>query len=152
MSSGGQRQPSHPVPRRDERDSGENHTRRPLVLVVDDDREMLRGLGLRLNAAGFNVLTAFDGRRAIEAAVKHRPDVILMDNYMPGMDGLEALNRLAEKPDTVGIPVIMLSASNRDQHRALEQGARFFLQKPCDPGTLLAALKEAIDRPTRRQT
>ncbi len=92
------------------------------VLVVDDDREMLRGLGIRLTAAGFDVLTAGDGQAAIDLAVLHHPDAILMDNYMPGLDGLEAMVQLAKRPETNDIPVIILSASLRDQHKALEEG------------------------------
>ena len=116
----------------------------PSVLVVDDDREMLCGLGIRLSASGFEVLTAANGKTGIEAALRHHPDAILMDNYMPVMDGLEALGQLGTHEETSDIPVVMLSASLRDQQKALEQGARFFLQKPCDAETIVAALKEAI--------
>ena len=118
--------------------------RTPRVLVVDDDREMLCGLGIRLKANGFEVFTAANGRTGVDSAIKNHPDAILMDNYMPVMDGLEALNRLHANRETTNIPVIMLSASLRDQHKALEQGARFFLQKPCDAVTVVAALNEVI--------
>lgn len=117
------------------------------VLIVDDDREMLRGLSLRLEASGYEILTACDGAEAIRLAGEHHPDAILMDNYMPVMDGLEALIRLGEQPDTTDIPVIMISASRRDERKALQQGARFFLQKPCALNTLFSALQDVIENP-----
>jgi len=122
-------------------------TRSATVLVVDDDREMLRGLSLRLEATGYEVLTACDGAEAIRLAGEHHPDAILMDNYMPVMDGLEALIRLGEQPDTTDIPVIMISASRRDERKALQHGARFFLQKPCALNILISALKDVIENP-----
>ena len=117
------------------------------ILVADDDREMLRGLELRLRSSGYEVLTAADGESAVRMAVRHLPDAILMDNYMPGMDGVDALSRLADMPDTRPIPVIILSASGRDRKKALDGGARFFLQKPCDIGTISAALQQVVRQP-----
>ncbi|MEE8452148.1 MAG: response regulator [Thermoguttaceae bacterium] len=125
-------------------DNVSHEHRDPRVLVVDDDREMLCGLDIRLTANGFEVFTATNGRTGVDSAIKNHPDAILMDNYMPVMDGLEALSRLHTNRETTDIPVIMLSASLRDQHKALEQGARFFLQKPCDAVTVVAALNEVI--------
>ncbi|MBN2474493.1 MAG: response regulator [Pirellulales bacterium] len=122
-------------------------SRIPSVLVVDDDRELLCGLGIRLKAAGFEVLTALNGQAAVESARCHHPNAILLDNYMPVMDGLEALRRLGEDSETAGIPIIMLSAGLRDQQKALEQGARFFLQKPCSAQKIVDALHEVIAEP-----
>jgi CheY-like chemotaxis protein len=121
----------------------------PRILVVEDDRELLQGLELRLHAAGYDVITATDGRSAIDSAIEHHPHAILMDNYMPGMDGLKAMGHLGELPDTKDIPIIMLSASVRDQQKALRQGARFFLQKPCSATTIVAALDDLIKEPAR---
>jgi len=120
---------------------------RPTILLADDDRELVRGLKIRLEAAGYDVITAFDGHEAVESAIRNRPAAILLDNYMPKMDGLEAFERLREHPETMDMPVIILSASLRDQQKALSQGACFFLQKPCDTGTITAALHEVINEP-----
>ncbi|MBN2474381.1 MAG: response regulator [Pirellulales bacterium] len=125
----------------------EDGPRRSRVLVVDDDAEMVRGLEIRLTAAGFEVLTALDGRSAIRRASECQPDVILMDNYMPGMDGLDAMIWLAEQPRTKDIPVVMISASVRGRRQALEHGARFFLQKPCHISTIVGALRKVIEEP-----
>ena len=119
----------------------------PSVLVVDDDRELVRGLSLRLHAAGYDVFTAKDGKAAIHSAIEHHPNAILMDNYMPGMDGIHAMDRLGEHPDTKDIPIIMLSASIRDQQKALQQGAKLFFQKPCNHNTIVAALGDVINQP-----
>jgi len=119
------------------------------VLLVDDDQELVEGLGIRLRAAGYEVFSAFDGRSAVDSAIGHRPDAILMDDYMPQMGGLEAIEELGRHPETKELPVIMLSASSRDQQTAIKKGARFFLQKPCDVCTVTAALREVIAEPKR---
>ncbi|MEO2048627.1 MAG: response regulator, partial [Pirellulales bacterium] len=72
------------------------------------------------------------------------PDAILMDNYMPEMNGLDALIHLVKQPETKDIPVIMLSASLHDRDQALDEGARYFFQKPSPPETILIALDEVI--------
>ena len=120
----------------------------PSVLVVDDDRELVRGLSVRLHAAGYEVFTAKDGKTAINSAIEYHPDAILMDNYMPGMDGIRAMDRLGEHPDTKDIPIIMLSASIRDQQEALQQGAKFFFQKPCNHSALVLAVGNVIKDPS----
>ena len=116
----------------------------PRVLVVDDDNELTRGLGIRLQAAGYEVMTANDGHSGLAAAVDSHPDAILMDNYMPGLGGIEVLSRLRQNPDTNDIPVIMLSGGIHEQQLALKRGARYFLHKPCDPKTVAAAIRDVI--------
>lgn len=113
----------------------------PQVLLVDDDEDVLRALTVRLRAAGYDVLTAADGRAGLSAARTHQPDAIVLDVSMPQMDGLTMLHELRQHETTVGIPVVMLSASLRDRQRALEHGARFFLAKPYDSKHLLTALE-----------
>ncbi|MBN1590031.1 MAG: response regulator [Pirellulales bacterium] len=119
------------------------------ILLVDDDHEFVQGLEIRLRASGYEVMTAFDGLAAVDLAVEHHPDAIVMDNYMPVMSGLETLDELGKHTETMEVPVIMLSASTRDRQQALERGVCFFLQKPCDSGTLAAALREVIAEPFR---
>ena len=88
--------------------------------------------------------TSTNGRAALDAAIKHHPDAILMDNYMPEMNGIDALVVLTTHPVAHDIPVIMLSASFRDRDKALYIGARYFFQKPCPTETVLTALAEVI--------
>lgn len=115
------------------------------VLIVDDDYEVAEALGVRLAGAGYRVLTAHDGQEGIESAVLHRPDAVLMDIRMPVKDGMTALSEMRAHPDTKNLPIIMLSASVRDQQAALDYGARFFIQKPYDAQTVLSALEASMD-------
>ena len=120
------------------------------VLIVEDDWDVRTAATLRLSAAGYETLTADDGMEAVASAVRERPDVIVLDIRMPRMDGLRALARLRELDDTRNTPVVMLSASLRDQQAALDAGASFFVTKPYQGSTLLAAVKSAITGASRK--
>lgn len=122
-------------------------TRGKQVLVVDDEKELVRGISLWLTAAGFRISTAQDADEAVAAARSRQPDAVVLDVRMPGRDGLSALKELRNLPDTLHIPVVMLSASLVDQQRALDAGARFFLSKPYEGRELVAAVTAAIDKP-----
>jgi len=115
------------------------------VLIVDDDHDIVAGVGIRLRAAGYTTLVAYDGEQGVAAAIRYEPDVILLDVRMPTMDGIVALGKLKEHPRTRDIPVVILSASVTDHQTALDAGALFFIQKPYSPGNLLDVLKSAID-------
>jgi len=114
------------------------------ILVVDDDREIVFGTRLRLNAAGYETLEAHDGHQAVASARTDRPAAILLDVRMPRLDGLAALRELKRGAETNAIPVVMVSASMRDQQAALDSGARFFLSKPYEYDDLLAALETVL--------
>jgi CheY-like chemotaxis protein len=114
------------------------------ILLVDDDRDVLLGATLRLGAAGYETMVAHDGEEGVAAAMKNRPDAIVLDVRMPKMDGLSALAKLRERAETKHIPIVMLSASLVDQQAALDAGARFFLSKPYQGKTLLAAIQSAM--------
>jgi len=102
------------------------------------------GTSLRLRAAGYQTLAAYDGDEGCAAAVRHHPHAIVLDVRMPRVDGLSTLVWLRNSADTKDIPIVMASASLVDQQAALDSGARFFLSKPYQAKTLLAALSEAI--------
>ncbi len=114
------------------------------VLLVDDDQALLNGTRLRLRASGYDTLEAHDGLQGVATAIKTQPDAIIMDVRMPRMDGLKALAELQESIDTKNIPVVMLSASLRDQQQALDAGARFFITKPYEGKNLVRAIESAI--------
>ena len=116
----------------------------PKVLIVDDDHDVVRGLSLRLRAAGYETSAAYDGEQGLVAAKTGNPDAIVLDVRMPRLDGLAALRKLRSSKGTQDIPVVMLSASLVDQHAALDSGARFFVSKPYQPKTLLAAIDAAM--------
>lgn len=114
------------------------------VLIVDDDAEIVRGVSLRLAAAGYRMLTASDAESGIATAVANQPDVIVLDVRLPRRNGLSALSDLKSRPETKQIPVVMLSASVVDQQAALDTGARFFLRKPYRGDVLVQAVRTAL--------
>jgi len=121
-------------------------TRKPQVLVVDDEANLRRMLGAVLAADGYSVAEAASGTAAVEAASRRRPDAVFLDLAMPGgPDGLETLERLTlEAP---GVPVIMMSgrAGLQDAVRATKLGAFHFLEKPLAPETVLLTLRTALE-------
>jgi DNA-binding response OmpR family regulator len=115
------------------------------ILVVDDDRDVVRGTRLRVGAAGYDTLVAFDGEEGVAMAVDRHPDAILLDIRMPRKNGLMALAELRAHQQTKNIPIVMLSACLLDQQASLDAGARFFLAKPYQARKLLEALESALD-------
>src|SRR5690349_22894619 len=117
----------------------------PRVVVADDQTLVRGGFRLILGAAGIPVVAeAADGREAVAAALKHRPDVVLMDIRMPEMDGLEATRRiLAAARDGDGPRIIILTTFDLDQYvyAALTAGASGFLLKDVSPEQLVAAVR-----------
>lgn len=115
------------------------------ILIVDDDEELRRGLGIRLKANGYNVVLAHDAISATSMARKEEPDLILLDIGLPGGDGFIVMERL-EAISSAAVPVIVLTgrdpSTTRD--RALKAGARAFFQKPVDNAELLAAIRTAL--------
>lgn len=117
------------------------------VLVVEDDKDHLKALQIRLGAAGFDVIWAADGLQAVAAARRERPDVIILDLGLPGGDGYQVLQRLKMLAPTAHIPIVVLSARDPAVHkkRSLEAGAVAFFQKPADSDSLLKTVHEACD-------
>jgi two-component system, OmpR family, KDP operon response regulator KdpE len=113
------------------------------VLVVDDDPQILRALRTNLAARGYQVQTAPDGEGALDAFARQRPDLIVLDLGLPGMDGLEVIRRVREQTQT---PIVVLSAreAEPDKVRALDLGADDYLTKPFGVDELLARLRVAL--------
>ncbi len=116
------------------------------VLVVDDDKEIVRALELRLRKSGFATTAAYDGQQGLDMAQHSRPDVILMDLRMPVMDGLTMLKRLQNSVLTANIPAVVLSADSADRARlqAMRGGAAFFVEKPYTSEDLIETLNAAV--------
>lgn len=116
------------------------------ILIVDDDREIVRGLSIRLRALGFDIATACDGQSGLTAARESCPDAIILDIRMPVMDGMTVLVKLRENVSTQAIPVVMLTANVADtvKNKALDLGAKFLLEKPYDTKTLIQAIECAM--------
>lgn len=115
------------------------------ALVIEDDPDIAMSSCLRLQAAGYQTLIAGSAEEGLAAAVAWRPDVIVLDIRLPNMDGLAALRALAMKEATKNIPVVALSACVGHKLAALEQGARYFLRKPCEASYLVAAVHASVD-------
>ena len=115
------------------------------VLVVDDERNVTQLVRLYLSSDGFHVETATNGQEALEKAHAVRPDIIVLDLGMPGMDGWETCRRLRVDSD---VPIIMLTARTEDVDKivGLELGADDYLTKPFNPRELIARIKAVLRR------
>ena len=115
----------------------------PHVLVVDDDPDTRRLLGLQLAGHGFRVTEASSGREALALAQTDRPDLITLDVMMPGLDGFETLAALKAAAATAQIPVVMLSVLPEEE-RGFALGATDYLPKPPDPEQLMEIIREVL--------
>ncbi|EWS80801.1 transcriptional regulator [Brachybacterium phenoliresistens] len=115
------------------------------ILVVDDDQAIAEMVGIVLRGKGFEVVTTPDGASALEAFGQVRPDLVLLDLMLPGMDGIEVCRRLRRDS---GVPVIMLTARSdtADVVEGLEAGADDYLTKPFEPDELVARIKARVRR------
>jgi two-component system KDP operon response regulator KdpE len=122
-----------------------NSLARTRVLVVDDERPLLRALAMNLSARGFEVSLAESGTRALTAAAAREPDVILLDLGLPDMSGLDVIRAVREYATT---PIIVLSArtGSSDKVEALDLGADDYVTKPFSIDELLARLRAATRR------
>ncbi len=119
------------------------------ILIVDDDRKITDMLRRTLAYEGYQVVTAVDGRAALDQARAHRPDLVVLDWMMPGLDGLAVVQRLRAVDDT---PVLMLTARDAVEDRAegLDRGADDYLVKPFAPIELLARIRALLRRGARQ--
>ncbi len=113
------------------------------VLVVDDLEPNVKLLEAKLRAEYFDVLGAYSGQEAVDTAISDQPDIILLDVMMPGMDGFEACRRIKENPETMHIPIVMVTALDQQADRVagLEAGADDFLTKPVEDLALFARVR-----------
>src|SRR5512136_3022570 len=117
------------------------------VLIVDDDPKLLKMLQRTLAYEGFRVLSATNGNEALAQVQAHRPDAVVLDWLMPGLDGIGVLERLRATGDKT--LVLMLTARDAVEHRVegLESGADDYLVKPFAPSELLARIRALLRRP-----
>jgi DNA-binding response OmpR family regulator len=118
------------------------------ILIVDDERDIVKGLMIRLQGAGYNIVTAFDGAQGVFMAHKEKPDLIILDIRMPAGNGFSVAQRLKRSMHTFTIPVIFLTGSpeKNAEEKAMALGARFYIKKPYDPEELLDAIKRALEK------
>lgn len=115
------------------------------ILVVDDEPQIVRALAVNLKALGYHVDTAGTGEEALRIAADHRPDAVVLDLGLPGIDGVDVIRGLR---GWTRIPIIVLSVreSERDKIAALDAGADDYVTKPFGMGELLARLRAALRR------
>jgi two-component system, OmpR family, KDP operon response regulator KdpE len=121
------------------------------VLVVEDDAPLRRALRMSLRARDLDVHESASGEEALVLAADRRPDIVLLDLGLPGIDGIETLNRLRSFTD---VPVIVLTARERaaDKVAALDAGADDYVTKPFDTDELLARVRAALRRSPQAAT
>ncbi|CAN5880357.1 hypothetical protein BH23ACT8_BH23ACT8_07730 [soil metagenome] len=118
------------------------------ILVADNEPDILRFVEVNLRLAGFSVLLAKDGEEALQRAVDERPDLVLLDVMMPGLDGFEVCRQLRANPRTSGVPVMFLTARalTSDKVDGLAAGADDYVLKPFDPVELVARVRTTLRR------
>ncbi len=116
------------------------------ILVVDDEPDVVRILSKSLTLNGFEVITANDGLECLAKAENELPDIILLDNIMPNMDGQTTLAKLKDSKKTKGIPVIMVTALADERNITTSQkgGAVEYVVKPFDYNVLLEKITQAL--------
>lgn len=116
-----------------------------LVLVVDDEKTLVKALAFNLEKEGFRVETAYDGKEALEKVFELKPDIVVLDLMLPEVDGFEVCRRIRKKLE---IPIIMLTARSEDIDKVLglELGADDYLTKPFNSRELVARIKAILRR------
>lgn len=121
------------------------------ILVVEDDLESLKLIGLMLQSRGYQIVAAQSGLQALAKAASESPDLVLLDVMMPGMDGYEVARRLRTDPRTAAIPIVMLTARGQvtDKVAGFEAGADEYLIKPVHPAELVTRIEALLARAAR---
>jgi phosphate regulon transcriptional regulator PhoB len=120
----------------------------PKVLVVDDEKDIVELVRYHAEKAGFRCVTAGDGASALRLVREQRPDLVVLDLMLPGLDGLEVCRQLRREPATARLPVIMLTARAEEVDRVvgLEVGADDYVVKPFSPRELIARIRALLRR------
>jgi CheY-like chemotaxis protein/MinD-like ATPase involved in chromosome partitioning or flagellar assembly len=124
------------------------------ILIIDDDLDTLRLVGLMLQRQGYQISAATNGQQGLEKAFEEDPDLILLDVMMPDMDGYEVTRRLRQNPSTLETPILMFTAKTQldDKVIGFEVGANDYLTKPTHPSELQARVKTLLARMNTRKT
>lgn len=119
-----------------------------IVLLVDDEPDILEFVGYNLKKEGYTVYTANNGTKGVELAKKHKPNLVLLDVMMPGMDGIETCDIMRSIPELKNVIIAFLTARGEDysQVAGFEAGADDYITKPIKPKVLLSRLKALLRR------
>ena len=119
---------------------------RKKILLVEDEKDMVYAVSLRLEAAGYEVITAVDGQEALNKARHEKPDLIVLDLMLPKIDGYKVCRMLKYDEKYKRIPIIMFSARAQESDKKLgsEVGADAYITKPFEPKVLLAKISDLL--------
>jgi len=119
-----------------------------IILLVDDEADILEFLGYNLTREGYRVLKAKNGRKAIALAQEHRPQLIILDVMMPGMDGMATCRQLRSNPDLANTLIVFLTARGEDysQIMGFEAGADDYITKPIKPTVFISRIQAILRR------
>ena len=122
------------------------------ILVVDDEKELVKLVTFNLSIAGYDILSAKNGIEALEISEQENPDLIILDIMLPRIDGWEVCRRLRQNPHTTNIPIIMLSALSEvdDKLKGFDLGIDDYVTKPFSPRELVVRVKRVLARSENR--
>ena len=123
-------------------------TMKKRILIVDDETDILELVDYNLSREGYFVIRAASGELALESVERGKPDLVLLDLKLPGLDGYEVARRMRQSPETAGIPIIMLTARGEESDvvAGLELGADDYVTKPFSPKVLAARIRNVLRR------
>lgn len=118
------------------------------ILLVEDEKDMVYAVTLQLEANGYEVLTAYDGREGLGKAKKEKPDLIILDLMLPKMDGYKVCGLLKADTRYTKIPIVMFTARAQESDIKLgeELGADAYITKPFEPQVLLSKIRELLEK------
>jgi len=121
---------------------------RETILIVDDEEDIIELIKYNLKNEGYGILTAMTGEEAIKIAKHSRPDLVVLDLMLPGIDGLEVTRYLKKNDDTMDIPIVMVTAKGEESDivAGLELGANDYISKPFSPRELTARIRAILRR------
>ena len=116
------------------------------ILIVDDEKDLVSMVKMRLEAVGYNTIEAYDGQEALSKAQNENPDLIILDLMLPKMDGYKVCRMLKFDSRYKSIPIILFTARVQDSDKELgkEVGADAYLTKPFEPEVLLSKIEELL--------
>lgn len=123
-------------------------TKKPRILIVDDEPDALELIKFNMKESGYQVVTAPDGRKALETIKNERPDLVVLDLMLPEVDGLEVCKIIRRNAETSDLPIIMLTAKAAEIDRVLglELGADDYMTKPFSPRELMLRIRNLLKR------
>jgi two-component system alkaline phosphatase synthesis response regulator PhoP len=119
------------------------------ILIIEDDVSTSQFLSYTMEREGYQAITALNGIDGLKKALAEKPDLIILDLMLPGLDGFELCHRLRAYPATADIPVLILSAKAQDADKsaAFKVGANCYIVKPADPAKVVDAVKDMLNQP-----